>query len=367
MVSEIFFFCNPYGYGPVGRAATLIAQLSSLWSGRIVFIGSRFCLEIIDKSNVETFCADELDEAKIEENLVNKTNAAVISCANPYVLKVAHRLSIPSALIDSLTWFWKRPGPDYLTADHYFAVDFPGVTHVQQHYPNIHIVPAFGAFPTENHNKKTGIARLIHLGGLTSPIDPQLPVHYLKLIAQAIQEVALTSDYPLAVVGNPEAIEYLKQEIGIPEIHFTTMIHAKFLETIKDSEVLVTTPGIGAFTEALSYGIPCSFLPPVSLSQWAILRTLRSVDAAPVSTEWEEYCNPISRLDEIQEHMSRGIFPEIAARVWEDNSLRDACVKRLVEIISAVPDVDGQRQLRKQLGSQGEVIVCQMLAKIWNL
>ena len=74
-----------------------------------------------------------------------------------------------------------------------------------------------------------------------------------------------------------------------------------------------------------------------------------------------------NRLDEIKEHMSSGIFPDLAARVWQDKGLREACVKKLVEIISAVPDIDGQRQLREQLGSQGEVTVCQMLAKAWSL
>lgn len=55
MQKEIFFFSNPFGYGPTATMIALLRRFSNLKNIKIYVIANGLCAEILDKNSDKGF------------------------------------------------------------------------------------------------------------------------------------------------------------------------------------------------------------------------------------------------------------------------------------------------------------------------
>lgn len=363
MKKTIVLISNPFGFGPTGKAVAVAEEFLRRGYNDIVFLGSKFILDIVG-NNFNKIVLDERNQDQLEEAILKIENPFVVSSQNRFAIFAANKLNIPSAFIDGLSWFWGNIPSDHLLADYIFWMNYPNV---QSKIPSsasnkIFITPAIIDCPVVKEDR---IGVLMHLGGCKNPLTDIFPYDYLDLISDVINH---TDDYlKIKIAGGMDALDYLKKKITNKAVIFLSNEHNEFVKHLSITKHFITTAGQTATLEAFCLGVPTSFIPPMNLSQLALMDLLRGYDAIPQSIFWSDLVDSKIDFCYLSEKEAILEFNELAKKVKSNKDIRIRFMSKLKEIIDQVPNNEGQSKFISEVGINGASKICDILIDKWKL
>lgn len=359
VINNIVFIANPFGFGPAGTAIILIEELRKKWSGKITFIASQKCLDILPKTLGETIDILEIDErnpVELTETLSHLTSSLAVIVLNKTAIKTAHNLGIKAFFIDPLSWMWQEIPGEYLSANTYYYYDIFGVQKRLQGISNAHpISPILGELPKWEPVNGTF---LVHIGGFSNPfVDDN--TRYLRLLNELLEHIDNT--YKVAVVGGKSGINFLKEVCSKLSIDFLVLDRKSFLERITHTERFITTSGLTAVFESFMIGTPVSFLPPTNLSQWKQLKLFLSLNAAPLEMQWERYFPTPEKLKETPENEALREFSRLSEVALQNQNVMDKMRSDFANLFSQEANFKGQNDLIVKNGDGSSEIISDIL------
>lgn len=365
MKKTIVIFSNPFGYGPTGKAIAIGKEFIGNGYSNVTFAGSSFVREIVPPSL--TFVGvNERDEKDIGNLLRATPNPVVISSQNRFAIKAARSLNIPCAFIDGLSWFWKEIPEDHLIADEIFWMNYPGLEKkLSKSTRAIHLVPAIIDIQSTSPIRSQ---ILIHLGGCRNPLMNIFPKNYLDLLSNALSGISHQSS--LMITGGVEVINYLKTKL-LPitenKIVLASLKHDEFTTELDRSIHFVTTAGQTATLEAFALGVPTSFLLPMNLSQLALTDLLSRYNAADDCLRWDNYILKTTNSTMQNEKDALVAFNVYAETIKTHKEMHGRLTRDIVQLISVIPERDGQKDFIDNLGVNGAKEIGQILSSEWSL
>lgn len=363
MKKTIVLISNPFGFGPTGKAVAVAEEFLRRGYTEIVFIGNSFVQEIVNP-NFKKIIINERDKDQIKDALLQIENPFVISSQNRFAIYAAKELGIPSAFIDGLSWFWKDIPEDHFLADNIFWMKYPDI---EKKIPpsikeKIYLTPAIINY---GHRARNRSAVLLHLGGCKNPIYNIFPSNYLDLIIDTITSLKTSSQIQIA--GGKDVLDYIRNKINCDNIIFIPQEHDEFVKYLSNADHFVTTAGQTATLEAFSLGIPTSFMPPMNLSQLALMDLLNRYNSAPQSILWSHFIDNDTDLYKLSEKDAIGELSKLAQSVKNNKNMHDRFVFELDKLINNIPNNYGQTKFINNLGVNGASVVCDILINKWEL
>lgn len=363
MKKTIVLISNPFGFGPTGKAVAVAEEFLRRGYSDIVFLGSKFILDIVG-NNFNKIVLDERNQDQLEEAILKIENPFVVSSQNRFAIFAANKLNIPSAFIDGLSWFWGNIPPDHLLADYIFWMNYPNV---QSKIPSsvsnkIFIIPAIIDCPAVKEDR-AGI--LIHLGGCKNPLTDIFPYDYLDLISDVINHK--DDRLKIKIAGGMDALDYLKKKITNKAVIFLPNEHNEFVKHLSVTKHFITTAGQTATLEAFCLGVPTSFIPPMNLSQLALMDLLRVYDAIPQSIFWSDLVDLKTDLRYLSEKEAILEFNALAKKVKSNKDASIGFISKLEKIIDQAPNNEGQSKFISEVGINGASKICDILIDNWKL
>jgi hypothetical protein len=359
------FFSNPFGYGPTGKIIALLDNFSKLWKGNIVCVANGLTSEMHDfKNNKKVIFTriDERNEKEIIRLLKRLKNPYVVSSLNRFAIKSAIFLNKPSAVIDSLAWFWKKIPEEYLLADFYYCQKIPGVP-IRKISKNQKFVPAIlGNLPKPLKRKDD--FTLIHIGGILNPLIKEIPEYYLKTLACCINNY--NSEEKIIVAGGKKAILFLKKHIHRKNIRLGSFPRKKFINYVNSAKHFVTTSGLTATLEAFSLRTPTSFLLPTNLSQWALANNLSHKKYITLKMSWEKYIKKSKLSTSLNEKDAIAIILSYGGQLYSNNSLLRIFMNDFNKILAYPPQIENQLKFINKMGTNGSQIIAEDLISVWS-
>ena len=365
MQKEVFFFSNPFGYGPTATMIAVLRHFLNLKNIKIYVIANGLCAEILDKtSNITIINIDQRDVTKIKALLQKYKKPYVISSLNRFAILAAKELGLPSCFVDTLTYLWKEIPGDYLKADMYYASDFPNVDTKTKHYKNAFVTPLIidrNVEITKTNQNKEGI--LLQLGGMKSPMNDEIPNDYLDIIAFGLENATM----PITVAGGHDGVSYIKSKIHNKYIECISTKKSDYLKLLQKSELLITTPGLNSTMEAFYHKIPVNFIMPTNLSQWVNYNIFKQLDANGIDTTWESILKTDLNISDLSEYEAIIKINTFAKTVKKSEENLKNFHAYFLKTIYNKPDIKNQQNLLKKYGANGAEFIAKDIIKKWEL
>lgn len=360
----VVFISNPFGFGPSGKAVALMEELAIKWKkGKIVYIASKLCQEILPKKLkkqiiIET--ADERNETILKNLLLKYPTPFVVCTLNKVAIKTAKSLGLRAFFVDSLSWMWKKIPEEYLLADTYYCFDLFDTRNKIPKLDNIKIIPpVFGYLPKVNVHKKS--YTLLHLGGFDNPYQHKIFETYLNLLIESLKN---NLSKQLIVSGGDEAMQYMKKRLENTKILFKTFSRNQFLHTLNNASHFITTSGLTATLEAFALKTPVSFIPPTNLSQWRILKLLIDMGCADLRIEWNDIVDFNKDLSEFTEKDSLPVFYDAAKEVDNNLFTKQSFIQKFRCMLNTIPDNSKQSQYIDTIGKTGSKVIIEDIISV---
>ncbi len=372
MRKTVIVVANPFGYGPAGKALSIVEELHKrLKNDRVLFAGGEFVREIID-SGSEIVEVDERDERALTVIFKKIDNPYIVSSQNRFAVKVAKELELTAAFFDGLAWFWKTIPPDHLIADLIFWPRFPDMT---KKIPPGHSIHFIGAIVEKTQRgitaeQKDDQSILLSVGGVKNPLTVEMPVAYLNLLADGLnylQNTSLGKKRRIIVAGGHHALLYLKGKIINPNVCLKNLQHIDFLNLLERMPHLVTTGGQTATTEAFAMGIPVSFILPFNLSQYALVEVLKKHTAVSRFLQWSSYCDLPDNISDFSEGDAMIEFNRCAVEMNANEKLMDDYKKDFADLVLSTPLPTEQKKFIENVGVNGAKELVDTLISEWGL
>lgn len=362
---DLIFFSNPFGYGPTAKAIGVLNEFKKVKNVHLHYVASNACLEIFDDTDVNVIQADQRNYTEIANILSNFENPYIVSSINKFAIKAAKDRGLHNCFIDSLTWMWNPIPKDYLDAEIYFALNFPGVDDKIKSYNNIIKVPYIidNSYKTKIKCKKHKLDLLVNLGGCENPLTQTIPTSFLELLALFLNSLNVNT----IVAGGRAAIQYLQKHLNNPKIHCSTYSRQQMNKMLQETKLFMTIPGLNASLEAFFYGIPTAFVMPTNLSQWKNLNTFKKHQCAEAAINWEEINEGFYDLQGKNEKESIEYIEKFSHIICKHKELREKCVTKLLNLSNSIPNVVKQKKFIKKLGTNGAEIIVNILQQKWKL
>jgi len=361
-MKNIVLVSNPFGFGPVGKLHSIATEFFPLVKQEkvsLTFIGSRNSWEIIKDKNINWVEANERSEEKLRLALSKIDKPYVISSQNRFSIKVAKDLNLPCAFLDGLAWFWDEIPNSHLLADIIFWIKYPGMK--DRIIPQYNINLVSGISQEKSKSRKPTKTIMIHLGGGINPLTSTLPIDWLDILILALKKIGAKE---LFICGGKELIMYLQKSIPKDKINSATLDHNEFRKKLSNAQRLVTVGGQSAIMEALSFGVPTTFLPSYNLSQATMVENLRKSKAAPLRFDWQDlnFSIPFGK-----EKTAIETYDSYARQVKENHWFLTEAIDKIRSLIEDRFSHSGQTKFIKNLGCSGSKEIYNILEKLWSL
>ena len=262
--------------------------------------------------------------------------------------------------MDGLAWMWNKIPQDYLLTDMYFALNFPGIDEKIKNHPKLIRTPYFIDTLISTDYIESEV--LINIGGCMNPLTSRLPTAFLKILAIAISTF---NNKDIVLCGGREAMNFIKQYL--PNNKCVTLKKDLFLATLLHTKHFITTSGLNATLEAFYYKVPVSFLMPINLSQYKILKVLHSFDVVTQKITWEDIIEQSLAINNSSEKSTILLFEEIANQILDNKILLNKTVHKIHDLFK-IPTVNKkQKQFITNLGTNGAEFIAKTLLKQWGL
>jgi hypothetical protein len=270
------------GYGPATKLA-LIAEALRAQGLRPVFLGGGSALEVARRSPAFAAVVDAAPDAPAARKLI-AGSAGVLSAMERGHLRTAQAFGRPTFVVDSLLWMRDHVPPPFRDATRYWAQDFVGVKERAAGVAEV-VGPLLPARPAV----RAPVDRLVvALGGAASPFDDaedddawgDVLVEGLRALAGRFADVVCLASERMA--------SRLDARHGGRGIAFASAAPVEAASLLASARLVLAAPGLTTTLECFQLGVPTVFLPPLSYSQWWILKVLRARRLAPHAWHWAD-------------------------------------------------------------------------------
>jgi len=275
----------PLGYGPATKLAVLAAA-AQRHGLRTVFLGNGSAFEAATRSRAfDEVLAAEPGDARA--GAVYARAAGLLSLMERDHLPAMQALGRPTFVADSLLWMRDHVPPAFRAATRYWAQDFPGVR-----ARAAGIATVVGPIVAPALARDAGARRLVvALGG--APCDDAVDVRFLDVVVDGLVESGLVARFAEVVcMASERARAVLAGRHGGRGLAFVSLGPADARALLASAALVVAMPGLTTTLECFQQGVPVTFLPPRTYSQWWILETLRHEGLAPLAVHWADRLGP---------------------------------------------------------------------------
>lgn len=370
----------PFGFGPVSKLLS-ICQL--LWKKQhdLTFIGNGCSVELASRTPFfrTIISAKTMEPISCETRLreICKDASAIISVMNPEFAKWAIDNGLTTIIVDSLFTMWDRIPEPWYSADATILQVFEGVedrVNRELNQTNTYLVGPILDCCLQNavrSKHRTGTI-LVNLGGAEDPVSDD-PFTCANLILELFPGLSSFNHFQRKVLAvGPKQCSLLSRlkEFGF---EVATYPKDKFLNIMRECDVLLSTPGLTTSFEAFTIGVPCAFLPPFNYSQFLNLLTFRDKGLAPFSIHWHDYGLGTIIRNSMPETQGVQLVDEIVNTVLKEADLQEAVRSSLEYMLARITKIDEdseefiqQREYIDTLGGIGTRSAFSVITQIMN-
>jgi len=279
----------PLGYGPATKLA-LVAAAARTHGLRTVFVGSGSALEAAARSPAfDEVIAAEPGDARARA--VYARGDGLLSLMERDHLPAMQALGRPTFVADSLLWMRARVPPAFRAATRYWAQDFPGVRARAAGVATV-VGPIVGADVGPALRRDAGTRRLVvTLGG--APCDQADDARFLDVVVDGLVGSGVIASFTEVVcMASEQTRALLAARHGGRGLAFVSAAPEAARALLASAALVVAMPGLTTTLECFQLGVPVTFLPPRTYSQWWILDTLRHEGLAPLAVHWADRLGP---------------------------------------------------------------------------
>lgn len=268
----VVFDPNPFCYGSIASLLSITPHLKGVHK---ILLATDCTAELAD----DTF--DEVIECDVKKTTEIKKIIADIGKINLYVSisntsnsALVEALNIPFVFVDILFWTVNDVHKAMRNALVYIIEGFPGVSTQIEKFKSVFnsyevVGPFVKKIELDDNTKKNQL--LINLGGGESPyLKPGENTNYPVMVTKAILAALDASTFDKIIIATGKQAVRCIQAAGLkipPNIIIATLPQERFLKELNASRLFLTSPGVNATMEGLTYRIPTFFLPPQNLTQ----------------------------------------------------------------------------------------------------
>lgn len=272
MKPRLLLLAAPFGFGPASKALMVAQALHAAWD--VTIVSARDAVRFIDRFKpADVRCLEgDLQPLPAESTALRAFDAFVSINHEPAVHQLVKLgLARRTIFFDSILP-WRAihsPGGFSEPILAYLVQDFPGTArhldlcraeHVRLTAPMIWASANEGAATAHRGDV------VVHLGGVTSPLaDWSTMATPVGTIVGQVSAIAARHDRAVQVVGSHHL-----STLTVPDPRCTLLGDVsppEMAALLRDADLLVTTPGLGAIYEALALRVPVVLLPPMNSTQ----------------------------------------------------------------------------------------------------
>lgn len=308
MKKEGILICTVnFGLGPVGKVASIVYNLKDKFD--FYACGNKFDLSIFK----DDMFKDYLFSRKKEElkKFIDKYNIKyAISVLDGELLNTLQELNVKVLFVDSLPFMWTQADVDEglipINADFYCAQKCINVTEdskkVLSQIKNLKWINPIQIKSDIEYTPFDTDYAVINVGGLHSPIGNG--ESYIKTILIPTIDVLLNENLHVIVTCGAKAKETIievfdEYNLKYKNLKIETLEHNKFISSIKNSKLFITSPGLTTIYETSYLLKPTILLPPQNLSQFYNIEYAKKIFNEYKVLNWETSKLNLDYLKEI--------------------------------------------------------------------
>lgn len=280
-----------FGFGPAGKLAAILGRLQKE-DLETVLLASGTTLELAaDAADRVIEANTEADEALEAHRDLFESSDLFLVVMNPISSRAAQRYRVPQVFVDSLFWMWDSIDPATARAERYCIQNFVGVEERLAEEAVDHPVLVGPIVDARAYGEREETNQLIvNFGGMESGlIRHGINLTYPFVVGEGVARALADHSFDrVLLTGRRPVLEELAERHPIPRSSFGSLAPPNFMEEVRRSKMVMTSPGLTATYECFAAGVPVVFLPPQNYSQVFNLASLRQVGAAPRSLAWSD-------------------------------------------------------------------------------
>jgi len=291
-MSELRVLCDavPFCFGPISKMISVSKHLNDL-GANLDLLAHGTSKELGEKAeiyNIVECNSEKLTDLKKYECFFENADVFV-TVMNPVAAKFALEKNVPVVYIDSLFWMWDSVPKEFAGIDRYFVQNFFNSKSALNSYPFMKNVEFVGPIIDDSLQieKKKEDFVLVNFGGMESAlIQIGKNSNYPFVVGGLILDELERTGQKAFVCGNDKVLKKILKGRKPSNIIIGGRSHEEFLELLRRTKLLITTPGLTTTFEAFHYGAPVVFLPPENYSQFLNLKIFRQEGVAKHSFHW---------------------------------------------------------------------------------
>lgn len=275
MRKKIGIYAIPFGFGPIGKAMSLAAELNKLHDVTIITFDHALQIAERNRNLYKIVDCECRDFEKWGSNIFDRIELFISIMDLRFIAYLIKNHPIKRTIfVDSLFWWRKNLNDfDIENTEGFIIQSFPGVAETlkqvsEKYLYKFNIVsPIVYDYQIKPNTTKSNYY-LLHFGGVSSLIinwNEYKP--YFRMIFDIVYKYIEKSDLNLIVAGNQDVLNYLNTDHNSDVVRFICGSHYEFQGLLINSTVFISTCGIEATYEAFYHDIPTVFLPPLNSTQ----------------------------------------------------------------------------------------------------
>ena len=286
---------NNFGLGPVGKVSSIVNN--SLNEINWYACGNEFDLNIFNKDTFKDKLFNK-DKKEIKEFIKKNNISYGVSVLDVELAKILMELGVKVIFVDSLPFMWTQADIDEgllpLEADYYCAQKCINLTEaskkVLSQMKNLVWINPIQNKPDNKYKPFKEKYVHINVGGLHSPIGNG--ESYIETVLIPVINIFNKLNKKVIISGGSNAKKsilkiFKDHNIDMTNIKVETLIQDKFLSSVKNSTLFLTSPGLTTIYETSSLNKPTIILPPQNLSQFYNIEYAKKILNKYKALNWE--------------------------------------------------------------------------------
>ena len=286
---------NNFGLGPVGKVSSIVNN--SLNEINWYACGNEFDLSIFKKDTFKEVLFTK-DKEKIKEFVKKNSISFGVSVLDVTLARILMELGVKVIFVDSLPFMWTQADIDEgllpLDADYYCAQKCINLTEASEkvlsQMNNLVWINPIQNKPDNKYKPYEEKYVHINVGGLHSPIGNG--ESYIETVLIPVVNVFNKLNKKVIISGGSNAKKsilkiFKRYNINMNNIKVETLIQEEFLNSVKNSTLFLTSPGLTTIYETSSLNKPTILLPPQNLSQFYNIEYAKKILSKYKALNWE--------------------------------------------------------------------------------
>ncbi|PEB54482.1 hypothetical protein COM79_24955 [Bacillus cereus] len=297
---KVAFITTNFGFGPVSKTDYIIKALrENIPNAMVDFYGTGISMEYISANSPVDhiyICEYEHNIHALLERIVDYD--FVVNVMEMDVLKYWKKEYPPLLLVDSLNWLWDQLPEGIEKVSQYFIQDFLlNCKNIREDIVSTHIInpiTIIDSTPCKEEN-----ILLVNYSGMCNPFTSKEFFHlYAKTCTELILELFYEQFDKIVFTTNVTLAQELRELFReYSKVEFDFLKHDEFINIMKKSRYMLSTPGITATLEGKILGKNIGYLLPSNYSQVLLSQKYMELDPACKVIKLEDF-NPAFHIPE---------------------------------------------------------------------